>query len=58
LAVNPVSTRAAKEHGEPALLGPALDGPCPGPDHPLGIGEDDEFFGLEGIQNGTVKPAA
>ena len=41
---------AAKQHGEPVLLGPAIDGPCPGTDHPLGIGEDDESLALQGIQ--------
>ena len=41
---------AAKQHGEPVLLGPAIDGPCPGPDHPLGIGEDDEVLALQGIE--------
>src|SRR5271157_47465 len=42
---------AAKQHSEPVLLRPAIDGPCPGTDHPLGIGEDDECFAFEGVQS-------
>ena len=41
---------AAKQHGEPVLLGPAIDGPCPGRDHSLGVGEDDEVLALQGIE--------
>jgi len=29
---------------------PATDGPCSGPDHPLGIGEDDELLALQGVE--------
>src|SRR5271157_3165147 len=40
----------AKQHGEPVLLRPAIDGPCPGTDHSLGISQDNEVFPFEGTQ--------
>ena len=41
---------AAKKHGEPVLLGPTIDGPSPGTDHPLRIGENEQFLAFQRVK--------